>query len=98
MSTLLSPVSTVFVVIAKRSYQPLVNDNDQLLIANWGALRLGLDALAKEDASDFVRADQLWAAAKKLLVTEEENLVGSGAQGTIQIEDDFNMQGFPIGL
>lgn len=96
--TLLPDVSTVFVVIAKKAFVPLVNDDDELLIGNWGALRLGLQALLAEDANDFERSDQLWAQAKRFLVQEEENLVGAGAEGVISVSDDFEMQCFPYGL
>jgi hypothetical protein len=98
MSTLLQPVSTAFVAICKKSYVAAVNDNDELLISNWGALRLGLQAMLSEDANDFVRAGQLWGEAKRLLIAEEENRVGAGAQGSIQMADDFEMECFPIGL
>lgn len=98
MATLLPPVSNAFVVIVKKAYVPAVNEDDQLLIGNWGALRLALQALLAEDASDFERAGQLWVEAKRLLVTEEENLVGAGAQGVISVDDSFYMEGFPIGI
>lgn len=98
MATLLPEVSEVFVTVCKRAYVPLVNENDELIIGNWGALRLALQALLAEDASDFERAGQLWVEAKRLLVTEEENLVGAGAQGTIQMDDSFEMERFPLGL
>lgn len=94
---LLPAVSEIFVVIAKKAYKPLVNENDALVIGNWAALRLGLDALLKEDASDYVRAGVLWAQAKAALISEEENLVGAGAQGAIQMDDSFEMECFPIG-
>lgn len=95
---LLPPVSEVFVVVAKKAYVAAVNDNDLLLIGNWGALRLALQALLAEDASDFERATTLWAQAKQLLIAEQENLVGPGAQGTIQCDDSFFMEAFPVGL
>jgi hypothetical protein len=98
VAPLLPPVSQVFVTICKKAYQPLLNDNDQLLISNWGALRIGLDALNKEDSSDWVRADELWAKAKALLITEEENIVGASAQGSIQMDDAFDMECVPYGL
>lgn len=98
MAALLPPVSEVFVTICKRAYVPVANDNDQLIIGNWGALRLALQALLAEDASDFERATTLWAQAKQLLIAEEENLVGAGAQGSVDVEDTFFMQGFPVGL
>lgn len=98
MANLLPPVSDVFVTVCKKSFTPLVNEKDELIIGNWGALRLGLQALLAEDASDFERAGQLWAAAKQLLVSEEENLVGAGAQGSIQSDDPYSMECFPVGL
>lgn len=98
MANLLAPVSEVFVTVCKKSFKPLVNENDELLICNWGALRTALDALLKEDASDYERAGQLWAEAKRLLTTEQDNMVGGGAQGSVQMEDSFEMEGFPVGL
>lgn len=98
MANLLPDVSTLFVTVCKKAYKPLRAENDELLISNWGALRLALDALNKEDASDFTRADQLWAQAKKLLIAEEENEVGAGAQGPVPVEDSFAMECFPVGL
>lgn len=98
MATLLPAVSEIFVVVAKRAFVPLVNDNDQLLISNVGALKAGLQALLAEDASDEDRAEFYWAKAKRLLVTEEENLVGAGAEGAIQMDDSFEMERFPVGL
>lgn len=98
MANLLPDVSEIFVTVCKKSYTPLLNENDELLIGNWGALRLALDALLKEDASDYERANQLWAQAKQLLISEENNLVGAGAQGTVQVQDDFAMEEFPVGI
>lgn len=96
--TLLPPASEVFVTICKKAFVPVVNDNDQLIIGNWGALQLALQAMLAEDASDFDRAGILWAEAKRLLVTEEENLVGAGSQGNVQMDDSFEMERFPVGL
>lgn len=98
MSNLLPPVSEVFVVVAKKAFQRVWNETDELLISNWGALRLALDALNKEDASDFVRSGQLWSQAKGFLVSEEENAVGAGAQGPLAMQDDFSMEQIPYGL
>lgn len=98
MANLRPDVSEIFVVVAKKAYKPLVNENDELLIGNWGALRLALDALLKEDASDTERANQLWAQAKQLLISEENNLVGAGAQGVVQMQDDFEIEAFPVGI
>lgn len=97
-AVLLPPVSEVFVTVCKKAYVPLVNDNDPMLIENWGALRLALQALLAEDSSDFERAGQLWGEAKRLLVVEEDNLVGAGSQGSVQMDDAFCMSEFPYGL
>lgn len=98
VAPLLPPLSTVFITICKKSYQPLVNENDELPISNWAALEAGLRALNKQDADDDVRAKALWADAKALLITEEENLIGAGAEGNIQMDDSFSMMDFPVGL
>lgn len=95
---LLPPVSVAFVVIAKKAFVPLVNEDDELLIGNFGALQLGLQARRAEAASDFDRAGVLWAEAKRLLVVEEENLVGASAQGSVAMSDDFEMSAFPVGI
>lgn len=97
-TTLLPPVSTAFVVIAKKAYVPLANENDEIAISNWGALRLALQALLAEDSMDLERAGQLWAESKRLLVVEEDNLVGASAQGSVAMSDDFEMSAFPVGL
>lgn len=98
VAPLLPPVSNVFVTICKKSYVPLINENDELLVSNWGALEAGLRALNKEDSDDEVRAEQLWAKAKRLLITEQDNIVGASAQGSIQMDDSYEMQHFPVGL
>jgi hypothetical protein len=96
--TLLPPTSPHFITICKKAYQPLVNENDELLIVNWGALRLGMDALLKEDASDYERAAQLWFMAQQKLTSELENQVSASAQGSVQMDDSFDMESFPVGI
>lgn len=96
--SLLPPASEFFVVIAKKAYVPLYNDSDQSPISCLHAIRYGLDALLKADASDYEREDQLWSLAFKALTTEEDNLVGAGAQGSVQMDDSFGMECFPVGL
>lgn len=90
----LPAANTAFLAIVKKSFVPMVNANDQSLILNVGALRLGLEALLKEDASDFVRADQLWSRAIRLLQVEEANDVGASAEGVVQMDDTFAMGAF----
>lgn len=83
--------NTTFSTICKRAYVPVTDKTDELLISNWGAIRNGLKALQKEDAEDDVRADALWAKARNLLIAESINDTG-GAQGSISVENDFEMQ------
>jgi hypothetical protein len=98
MAGFLPDQNTTFITICKKAYKPLFDENDELLISNDGALRLGLEALLKEDASDNQRALELWAEAKQLLCREIENEIGAGAQGTIQMPDDFEMESVGCGL
>lgn len=83
-----------FLTTCKRAFKAMVNTSDESLIVNIGALRLGLDAILKEDASDFTRAGQLWGQAVRLLQTEESNEVGASAEGVIQMDDTFAMGEF----
>lgn len=92
VGTSLPPLSTAFVVIAKKAYKPLYDENDELPISNLGALRLGFEALIKEDGSDFERASALWKEARELLIAEEENETSASALGKVQVEDDFAME------
>lgn len=82
-----------FLAICKKEWQPVVADNDELPISNLGALRMGLEALQKEDSSDTLRANQLWSKAKSLLAEESEDDTGPAAEGRIQIADDFDIAG-----
>lgn len=69
----------------------LEDDDDVLPVQNLGAIKLGIKALAKEDASDFVRANQLWAQGRTLLQEQKDNETGPEAYGKIQFEDDFEV-------
>lgn len=80
---------TYFTCICKIAFQFFENDSDVLPVQNVGALKLGLKALDKEDAEDYVRADQLWNQGKTLLAQETDNETGSEALGKVQVEDDF---------
>lgn len=80
---------TYFTCICKRAFQFLEDDADVLPVQNIGALKLGLKALDKEDAEDYVRADQLWNQGKTLLAQETDNETGSEALGKVQMDDDF---------
>lgn len=80
-----------FIAVCKKEFVFLTNDNQRMPISNIGALRDGLEALQKEDASAFGAADELWARADKLLATESQDDEGAGAQGTVQVNDDFDL-------
>lgn len=80
---------TYFTCICKRAFQFLENDSDVLPVQNVGALKLGLKALDKEDAEDYVRAEQLWNQGKTLLAQETDNETGSEALGKVAVDDDF---------
>jgi hypothetical protein len=89
---LLPAESTAFVIIVKKAFKPAYDENDELLISSWGALRNGLEALLKEDGSDPDRADKSWGKAFAALVAEENNMVGAAAQGSLQVEDTYDME------
>jgi hypothetical protein len=78
-----------FTCICKIAFQFFENDSDVLPVQNIGALKLGLKALDKEDAEDYVRAEQLWNQGKTLLAQETDNETGSEALGKVAVEDDF---------
>lgn len=78
-----------FTCICKLAFQFFENDSDVLPVQNIGALKLGLKALDKEDAEDYVRAAQLWDQGKTLLAQETDNETGSEALGKVQVDDDF---------
>jgi hypothetical protein len=90
MST--TPVTGQFICVAKKEWIPIVADNDELPISNLGALRMGLEALQMEDARDRVRAKELWDDAKMLLATENDDDTGAGAEGIVNLSDDWDMQ------
>lgn len=81
---------STYLCIAKRAYTPLVNDDEEVIPGNIGALKNGLQALLKEDADDSVRAAQKWGEAERLLAEEAENERG-GAQQSISVDDTFFM-------
>jgi hypothetical protein len=80
-----------FTCICKLAFQILEGDDAILPIQNIGALKLGLKALAKEDAEDYVRAKQLWDEGKVLLAEQKDNETGAEAYGKVQFDDDFQL-------
>ena len=82
-----------FLAIVKKEFVAISGDNDELPISNLGAYRMGLEALQKEDSSDYARANQLWSECFKLLTNESQDDEGAGAEGVAQVADDFNIAG-----
>ena len=88
-----------YVAICKRAWVPVSNDSDEVIPGNLGALRYALQALSKEDAEDYGRANALWygdtrsktVGAFQLLEQEVEDDTGAGAEGNIQVADDFHI-------
>lgn len=80
-----------FTCICKLAFQILEADDSVLPIQNIGALKLGLKALAKEDAEDYVRANQLWGQGKTLLAEQKDNETGAEAYGKVAFDDDFEL-------
>lgn len=78
-----------FTCICKRAFLMLEDDDDVLPVQNLGAIKLGIKALAKEDASDFVRANELWGQGRTLLAEQKDNETGPEAYGKVQFDDDF---------
>jgi hypothetical protein len=80
-----------FTCICKLAFQMLESDDAILPIQNLGAIKLGLKALAKEDAEDYVRANQLWAQGRTLLAEQKDNETGAEAYGKVQFDDDWEL-------
>lgn len=77
-----------FVAVVKLGYVPLVNDDEEVVPGNIGALRLGLEALKKEDSSDHITAQQLWELAKQELRNESND---DSEVGSVMVTDEFDM-------
>src|SRR5258707_15736193 len=87
------PAIGFFSCVLKRTFVPLTNDNDELPIDNLNALQSAIDALAKRDASDYARQGELLAQAKGWLNEESADETGPEAEGSIQVDDDYAMDG-----
>lgn len=77
--------------VCKIAWQPISNDNDEVLPGNIGAIRMALEALQNEDSEDYVRAQAKWQIAYQLLASEVEDDTGAGADGVVQVMDTFQM-------
>lgn len=82
-----------FLAICKREWVTVSNDNDTVIPGNIGALRFSLEALLKEDAQDFARAEAFWGKAAQLLANEVEDDTGDNTHVPVQVQDSFMMAG-----
>lgn len=80
-----------FLAICKREWVIISNANDPVIPGNVGALRFALEALLKEDAQDFPRAEEWWGKAQQLLANEVEDDTGAGATTPVQVADSFGL-------
>ncbi len=78
-----------FLAVLKREWVPVSNANDPVIPGNLGALRFALEALLKEDANDFTRAEQWWGKAQQLLANEVEDDTGPNAHTPVQVADSY---------
>ena len=81
-----------FSCVCKRNFIPLTSDNDELPIDNLNALQSAIDALAKRDASDYTRQQELLKQAKDWLNEESADETGPEAEGALQIADDYDLE------
>lgn len=68
---------TVVHVLCKRSFQPLVDDNDICYIGNIGAIKQGLLGRISEDSGDVERAEYHWQRCTLLLEEEAASMRGA---------------------
>lgn len=60
-------------VMFKLQFIPVVAANDFLLISDFAALKLGIQALKREDAGDFSGAEKYWLSSLRELNFEDRN-------------------------
>ena len=80
-----------FTVVLKRAFVPLTSDNDEIPIDNLNALQNAIDAQNKQDASDYVRNQQLINQGKAALAEQSADETGPQSEGVISVDDDFLM-------
>lgn len=73
------------VIQGKARFVPVYNDNDLLQIHSREAIRLGCQAVAKEEKDLMADAANYWAMAFRVLDTQLRHFLGSGATQPIQI-------------
>lgn len=76
--------------LMKRSYRPIMNDNDDLLIPNLGALKMAVKALEFEELDSIDLAEKYWMKAEQILNEDLKNYFGKGMKQSLRIQ----MNGF----
>lgn len=80
-----------YLTVCKREWMTISNDNDPVVPGNIGALRFGLQALLKEDAEDYQRAEEMWQKAEQLLANESQDDTGAGADTPVRMADSWGL-------
>ncbi len=75
--------TTKVTVLAKRRLIPAVNDNSVLIISNQDAIRLGCQALKKEEDVGIADAEPLWKMAIRCLDRQMRHWTGDGVSSPI---------------
>lgn len=74
-------------VVAKLRHIDVINDNDFFLLGNLSAIKLGVQAILKEERNLLVEARAYWADATKELDDELSSYEGDGAIPVLKTED-----------
>lgn len=75
------------VIRGKARFLPVANDNDLLQIESVEAIRLGCQAVAKEEKDLFDDAAKFWAMAFRVLDNQLQHFQGAGASQPIQVHE-----------
>lgn len=76
---------TVVTVMAKREFQPAVNDEDILLLGSIPAIKMMMLAVRKLDQGIFAESEVYEKKAFEILDREAQHYLGSGVQEPLQI-------------
>lgn len=83
-------------VIAKRRYLPITSDSDTVLISNFNALKLMLQALHREDSNLMKEADIFEEKAVRILKDELAEYLGDTSTGNVEVQmPQFGASGIP---
>lgn len=85
LENVLTCETTTITVLAKKNYIPVSDDEDTLLIQSMGAIKLGAQALMKENKDLIAEAEAYWAKAKAVLNEELDDYQGKGTVIPVRI-------------